>query len=228
MEMNRKWLEDKIQQALDNGASVLGMEKKAGLRQDTIRDFLRGKTQMLRADKLQKLQPVLEQYINGAASMSESNASEYRGQEDVPAKPLRGNKIKIPLYKGTLAAGGGSDNEDGDVIIDDLTFKKDWLEKNIRAPIAQLRMVKIRGESMEPTIYDGDVVMVDCSQSMPKQDGVYAIWYDGGAIAKRVDIDAPRRQLKLRSDNSNYPAVDVYDVNDLVVIGRVVWRAGKI
>lgn len=228
MEMNRKWLEDKIQQALDNGASVLGMEKKAGLKQDTIRDFMRGKTQMLRADKLHALQPVLAKYVDGVATMSESKSAKYRAREEVLAKPVRGNRIKIPLYKGTLAAGGGSDEDDGDVIIDDLTFKKDWLEMHIRAPITQLRMVKIRGESMEPTIYDGDVVMVDCSQSMPKQDGVYAIWYDGGAIAKRVDIDAPRKKLKLRSDNPNYPSVDVYDVNDLVVIGRVVWRAGKI
>jgi len=60
MEMTREWLESQIELALSKGASVLGMEKKAGLRQDTIRDFLRGKTQMLRADKLQALQPVLD------------------------------------------------------------------------------------------------------------------------------------------------------------------------
>lgn len=41
------------------GLSVLGLEKLAGLKQDTLRDFFRGKTHILRADKWQKVQIAL-------------------------------------------------------------------------------------------------------------------------------------------------------------------------
>jgi len=39
---------------------VTGLERKANVPRDTVRDFIRAKTQMMRADKLQKIMSVLE------------------------------------------------------------------------------------------------------------------------------------------------------------------------
>lgn len=41
------------------GFSIAGLEKQSGVPKDTVRDFLRGKTQILRADKLQKILRIL-------------------------------------------------------------------------------------------------------------------------------------------------------------------------
>lgn len=42
------------------GLSIASLEKQAGVPKDTVRDFLRGKTQILRADKLQKILRILQ------------------------------------------------------------------------------------------------------------------------------------------------------------------------
>lgn len=41
------------------GMGMSGLERQAGVPRDTVRDFLRGKTHILRADKLQKIMRVL-------------------------------------------------------------------------------------------------------------------------------------------------------------------------
>ena len=40
--------------------SIKGLEDKAGVSKDSVRDFLRGKTYIMRADKLQKVLAILE------------------------------------------------------------------------------------------------------------------------------------------------------------------------
>jgi hypothetical protein len=61
MEINRTNLLSLVKSGLKRDEmSVSGLEREAGVPKDTIRDFLRGKTQVLRADKLQKILRVLE------------------------------------------------------------------------------------------------------------------------------------------------------------------------
>ncbi len=60
MEHNRENLLKLIRSGLEiNKLSIAALERTAGVAKDTIRDFLRGKTQILRADKLQKILRVL-------------------------------------------------------------------------------------------------------------------------------------------------------------------------
>jgi hypothetical protein len=61
MEINRDNLLSLINTGVKREAlSISGLERQAGVPRDTIRDFLRGKTQVLRADKLQKILRILE------------------------------------------------------------------------------------------------------------------------------------------------------------------------
>ena len=56
MEITRENLLNLILSELDSRKmSVVGLERDAQVPKDTVRDFLRGKTQILRADKLQKI-----------------------------------------------------------------------------------------------------------------------------------------------------------------------------
>lgn len=61
MEINRENLLELIRSGLaTNKLSISALERQAGVAKDTIRDFLRGKTQVLRADKLQKVLRILK------------------------------------------------------------------------------------------------------------------------------------------------------------------------
>lgn len=61
MEITRNNLLGLIRASLKRDSlSVSGLERDAGVPKDTVRDFLRGKTQILRADKLQKILHIIE------------------------------------------------------------------------------------------------------------------------------------------------------------------------
>lgn len=61
MDITRTNLLALIQNGLQqHGLSISALEKQAGVPKDTVRDFLRAKTQILRADKLQKILRILQ------------------------------------------------------------------------------------------------------------------------------------------------------------------------
>jgi hypothetical protein len=61
IELNRDNLLNLVRSGLKkHSLTVKGLEEKAGVSKDSVRDFLRGKTYILRADKAQKVIAVLE------------------------------------------------------------------------------------------------------------------------------------------------------------------------
>lgn len=86
--------------------------------------------------------------------------------------------------------------------------------------------IKVRGESMEPTIYDGAVVGIDREERQIINGKVYAVWipYEGSVI-KRVFVD--HEKVILRSDNPLFPefSIPFSDITDRadIIIGKATW-----
>jgi repressor LexA len=80
-------------------------------------------------------------------------------------------------------------------------------------------IVRVRGDSMEPGLVDGDLIVVDQARRMPDAQGrVFVVRIDDVVMVKRV---ARRRgTLAIVSDNPAAPPVADGRVE---VIGRVVW-----
>ncbi|WP_286953537.1 MULTISPECIES: S24 family peptidase [unclassified Pseudomonas] len=113
-----------------------------------------------------------------------------------------------------------------------LAFKRDWLRKMGVKP-ENLFVIYAHGDSMEPYIFEGDVVLFDASQNVPQHKHVYVIRRpDGGNSIKRL-IQNLSGSWVIRSDNPDKnanPDEAVSDVvmHDLPIIGRVIWRGGGI
>ena len=137
----------------------------------------------------------------------------------------------VPLHEALLAAGAGS--QAGEEIIDQLAFRRDWL-KRIGLRPAAARLARVTGASMEPTLSEGDMVLIDTSATEPRvvrrdprdrrRSPIYAIADAGGARIKRIERPEPD-QLMLLSDNIDYPPelLHGHDLKELKIIGRVVW-----
>lgn len=82
-------------------------------------------------------------------------------------------------------------------------------------------LIEVKGDSMQPTLVDGDTILVDhARRSIAPRGGVYAIRLDGMLGVKR--LRAIGREVEVVSDNANYATV--MRAGDAVeVIGRVVW-----
>lgn len=113
-----------------------------------------------------------------------------------------------------------------------LAFKRDWLAK-MKVKPENLNAIYASGESMEPYIMDGDVVLIDVFDTAPRDRQVYAIRRpDGGVSIKRL-IQQIAGGWIIRSDNPDKSrfadeALNHDVIHDIPVIGRVIWRGGGI
>jgi len=86
-------------------------------------------------------------------------------------------------------------------------------------------MMRVAGDSMEPKIEDGDVVLIDQSQAQPQPGQVYAVGIEDAVYIKVIDF-LPGK-LVLKSANPAYPPIEVDARQDLAdgvrIIGHVIW-----
>tara|TARA_R110001592_G_scaffold104697_1_gene294582 strand:+ start:74461 stop:75108 length:648 start_codon:yes stop_codon:yes gene_type:complete len=130
--------------------------------------------------------------------------------------------IGIPRYDARLAAGAGAFNERARRI-DDIPFTREFLQRKLGRNTADgLAILEARGDSMEPTIGDGDLVLVDRHQDAP-EDGIMAFVLDDTAYVKRIR-NIPDG-IEVISDNRVYEPyrLDHARLETLQIIGRVRW-----
>ncbi len=84
-------------------------------------------------------------------------------------------------------------------------------------------MIRVAGDSMEPTLSNADLVLVDRSVQRIGRDGLYIIAVEEDLLVKRCQIDLETRAVIVISDNPAYETIRVTDRDRLDVLGRVVW-----
>lgn len=105
-----------------------------------------------------------------------------------------------------------------------LKFRAESLRrKKLKAD--RLAVLYGRGESMLPTIKDGDAIMFDTSDIEPRDDKIYVISYEGILMAKRL-VELGGRWF-IASDNKDDPKwrkpVAVDETRHFEIHGRVRW-----
>jgi len=105
-----------------------------------------------------------------------------------------------------------------------IRFQAAWLRQQGLDP-ARLSAIAVAGDSMEPTLRDGDEILVDRGQNALR-DGVLVVRLDEVLFVKRVALGRPG-SVTLVSDNPAYRPIDVAP-GDVEVIGRVVWKGGRV
>ncbi len=131
--------------------------------------------------------------------------------------------IDVPRLELGVSAGPGT-LDPGERAMGALRFSRHWLRQR-GLDSAMLSTVEVIGDSMEPTLRDGDEILVARLIGMPR-DGVHVVRLDSALLVKRLDTSRPGT-LKLISDNRAYPPIDA-DIALTEVIGRAVWKSGRI
>ena len=80
------------------------------------------------------------------------------------------------------------------------------------------------GDSMEPTLHDGDEVMVDLNDGQSRlRDGIYVLRMDDMLSVKRVAIEPQGKRVSVLSDNPAYPSWRGLEKRTINIVGRVLW-----
>ena len=124
------------------------------------------------------------------------------------------------LAVGASAGGGaevGEEREAGRIAFDPALLR----QLGVRRDAASL--ITVQGDSMEPTLSDGDDIMVDAAAvSQPLREGIHVIRMDGTLMVKRL-AHAPGGRLSVLSDNAAYRDYEAVEPDGIELIGRVVW-----
>ena len=128
--------------------------------------------------------------------------------------------MQIPKVRARLCAGGGS-FEVGSEIEGYYSFRKDWLSRKGNAD--KMVLMDIFGNSMEPELKEGDVVLIDESKKDILAGSIYAVGIDDTIMVKRLE-KRPKR-LALLSENTKNETIymEGEDLNRVRLIGKVLW-----
>lgn len=105
-----------------------------------------------------------------------------------------------------------------------LRFSAHWLKQN-GLEAGQLSVIAVEGDSMEPTLRDGDEILVDRSPR-PLRAGIHVIRLDDVLLVKRLE-PGPADRVTVISDNAAYGRSE-RSAGDVEVLGRVVWKGGRL
>ena len=122
------------------------------------------------------------------------------------------NKFVVPVLNQKLSAGKGRMLQD-DTIIGYLA-----VPESMRMYGNRIAALYVDGDSMEPTLRRGDMVV--CDSCGYDGEGIYALQKDGDAFIKRVYKDSGKYVIK--SDNPHYPTVEEpVESDNIAIVGRV-------
>jgi len=109
-----------------------------------------------------------------------------------------------------------------------LAFDPRWLRAlGVRQDM--LSIIRVMGESMAPTLSDGDDIMVDRSDAgLRLRDGIYVLRMDDALMVKRLALTPKRGHVSIRSDNPLYPAFEDVALKDVALVGRVIWAGRRV
>lgn len=133
-----------------------------------------------------------------------------------------GGLVRVPRVSVDASAGPGAIAQE-ERPVGALGFDPLWLRRQGLDP-AMLSVIAVVGDSMVPTLGDGDDILVDRADAGARlRDGIYVLRVDDALWVKRVAMNPAGRRFTIRSDNPAYPAWPDCDPADVAVIGRVVW-----
>ena len=129
---------------------------------------------------------------------------------------------KIPVFEQFFSCGKGQYVPETEYINGYIAIPEDLKTKRFEGHLAAS---KIRGDSMEPTIFNGDTVI--CDDLGYQEDGIYAIIFEGQGFVKRLQRVAGG--VRIISDNQAYEAMFAKnDTEELKIIGKVHYVLHKV
>lgn len=203
--------------ASERGASLSSLSELIGRNSTYLQQFIRkGSPRKLEETDRRTLARFL------GVDESELGAPEENSPA-LPGKSPRGEWVDVPRLPLGASAGPGALALE-ELPIGAFRFSARWLREQGLDP-AQLSAIRVEGDSMEGTLRDGDEILVDRTLRTLR-DGIHVVRTGDALLVKRLDTGRPG-VIALVSDNPAYRTLELAP-DEVQVIGRVVWKSGRL
>lgn len=158
----------------------------------------------------------------GVAEETLGGPSAPRGSSRTRGRSL----VTVPMLGIGASAGPGALNGEENVQ-SRIGFEVRWL-RELGASPDHLSAIRVSGDSMAPTLADGDDILVDRADAAARlRDGIYVLRIDDALNVKRI-ATAPGRRFTILSDNPAYPPLADWSPDQVAIIGRVIWAGRRV
>lgn len=137
---------------------------------------------------------------------------------------IRSNEgtVRLRVIDLNLAMGDGGNLDDWASDDEYIDFDQSVLRLITRAPAESVIIAYPKGDSMFPTLLNGDMAVIDTTQQTLNLDGkIWACSIYGAGAVKRLNASG-RGRIEVRSDNPIAGNREV-DAEDVRILGRVIW-----
>jgi phage repressor protein C with HTH and peptisase S24 domain len=217
-----KWLEWAYQ--------VKGMTQKAiadrsGLSEHHISQIKIGMRKNIRVSTIEKFVQAIgisyEEFFNEPAPVEKELERKRKKQK------VAFDEFSFIRHYNVVASAGGGTVVDEETVDKHLAFRTEWIRTFLNANPDDLFLLDVTGDSMYPTLNNGDLVLVDKSKVKPMNDGIFIFRLDGDLLIKRIERLITGGYL-VKSDNPRYGQYEISPGENAQIFGRVVWFARSI
>lgn len=245
-------LSERMKEALEgSGASPADLARACQVKPPSVSNWLSGETKSLKASTAIRAAEFLgvnqlwltegrgpmrpSSAATKAEGLTSPVASILGGVAAVPLVGIMGrlfnlhdhpDLLEIPRVKFKLSAGVTGyavevENGNGKPVF----FRKDWFDLHGYVP-EKMFAVRVSGPSMETSLWDGDLVVINTDDSTPQDGDVFAINFEGELVIKRLRRDAG--EWWATSDNADQRRYSPKRcTEDVKIIGRVVYKQSE-
>lgn len=201
------------------------VSRKAGLGKSYIRDLGRKATKEPRPSAIRSIAKVLD-----------CTAGDLTGEKS--ARPaVAETDDTVSIYELDVHAGVGMGTSDdasslmasheAGAVVGTHIYPANSFREAYGINPGRIRIIPVRGTSMEPELWSGQRVMVDIEDRLPSPPGIFVVWDGLGLVLKYIEVIPNSEPLRVRI-SSAHPAFKAYErmVDEAYINGRVVgvWK----
>ena len=173
-----------------------------------------------RKEFLKKLENNYQEYIQENKFIQNNELSPLHSHflSDDPSD----DRVRFERLDVVAALGDGYINNEAVEVVDFVHVDKEWAREKLGGNLSRIQVITARGDSMQGTIEDGDVLFVDTSVHSFEGEGIYLLSFADGLKAKRLQASVGGGLLVI-SDNPLYRTETIENdkLEKLTICGKV-------
>ncbi len=194
------------------------LARRVGIAQTTVNSLVKGDSRS--SSHLHKIARILETTVDYLAGDTDDPTN------SAPPAPTREQMAElldlVPIKEIDQDYGMGGTFTADYIEVSVSHFPRTWLETITLTPPKMLTIARGKGDSMEPTIRDLDMVIIDTSRRvLDEQDAIWAITVGQIGMIKR--LRARGKNIVIRSDNKNVSDDEEVFNEEVHIVGRVIF-----
>jgi phage repressor protein C with HTH and peptisase S24 domain len=201
-----------------NAVPIEWYEKAASERGVTLDWLIKGGEPIFLAETpLQVKKNTAAPNLRGNQQQAESELRE------LPA-PYKVGALGVPLYALSASAGNGNGSPDDASPEALIHFAPSYMRRHFGRVGDGFAMLYVKGDSMQPTLWDGDEIVIDTRERRVDRDGIYVVTVRSDLKVKRIQVKMDG-SLVIKSDNAAYESehIGAAQADEFQVEGRLVW-----